>query len=402
MIVPGSPRGSVAAVPCNDAKWWPRAMSIRSHAAFERCLPAPQMVARSGRAKQSGATTKRLCADMRRCLIFILGLFSAVLSCAPVFAAGQPPALHSTRIIFLGTYGGPKAVKFRSEPATLLVVDKIPYLVDVGPGTDRQLAWAGISHSDIKAIFITHHHIDHDGGLVSFISLTWFEKAWHHLSPTPVDIYGPPPTVYLVQTALDYLGVSERIFRAGAPALVPSDGMFIAHDIAKEGPFYSDGGFKVTAAQNSHFHFPSRGPTGDIDKSYAYRFDTPSGSVVFTGDTGPSDAVARLAEGADVLVSEVCLCTNGSVPPKAERDGSTVRPPRGLDAQEDFHLMHEHLSPEEVGSIATRARVRTVLLTHYVPGDDDETDPTAYTSGVEKTFSGTVIAARDLFEFDLP
>jgi ribonuclease BN (tRNA processing enzyme) len=158
----------------------------------------------------------------------------------------------------------------------------------------------------------------------------------------------------------------------------------------------------VTAAQNSHFYFASRGPSGDLDKSYAYRFDTPSGSVVFTGDTGPSESVAKLAEGADVLVSEVCLCSKGSAAPKADIDRSTVLPPDGLDAQEDFHMAHEHLTPEDVGTLAARAHVKTVILTHYVPGDDDETDATAFTSGVRKTFSGPVIAARDLFEFDLP
>ncbi|HLY05394.1 MAG TPA: MBL fold metallo-hydrolase [Rhizomicrobium sp.] len=316
--------------------------------------------------------------------------------------ARTPAAVHSTRIVFLGTYGGPKAVKYRSQPATLLIVDKTPYLIDVGAGTDRQLAWAGVSHSDVKAVFITHHHIDHDGGLVSYMALTWFEKAWHHRSPIPVDIYGPPATGYLVHTALDYLSVSERIFRAGVPALPPSDGMFPAHEIAKDGLVYSKAGVRVTAAQNSHFHFASHGPTGDIDKSYAYRFDTPSGSVVFTGDTGPSDAVAKLAEGADVLVSEVSDCSESSAPPRAVTYGAVVRPPDGLEAQEDFHLIHEHLAPEQVGAIAARAHVKTVILTHFVPGDDDETDPGKYTSGVRKTFSGTIIAAKDLFEFDLP
>lgn len=338
---------------------------------------------------------------MNRCLLTALGLLSAVFCGASASSADQPPAPHATRLIFLGTYGGPRAVKFRSQPATLLVVDKIPYLVDVGAGTDRQLAWAGMRHSDIKAVFITHHHIDHDGGLVSYMSLTWFEKAWHHLPLTPVGIFGPPATSYLVHTALDYLSVSERIFRAGVPALPPSVGMFPAHDIEKDGTFYSEGGLRVTAARNSHFLFVSRGPTGDIDTSYSYRFDTPSGSVVFTGDTGPSDAVEKLAEGADVLVSEVCVCST-ALPAAEAKDAPTARPPEGLEAQEDFHLTHEHLSPEDVGNLASRAHVKTVILTHYVPGDDDETDVSQYTSGVKKTFAGTVIAARDLFEFDLP
>ena len=327
----------------------------------------------------------------------IRGLIAALF--AATFAAASAQARepsHATRIIFLGTYGGPKAEKFRSEPATLIAVDGTPYLVDVGPGTDRQIAWAGFKHSDIKAVFITHHHIDHDGGLVPFISLTWFEKAWHHLPATQTGIYGPPATTFLVHTALDYLSVSERIFRAGVPALPPSAGMFDAHDIEKDGPFYTDGPLRVTAAENAHFHFPSQGPTGAPDRSYAYRFDTPSGSVVFTGDTGASDAVAKLADGADVLVSEVCLCQAKAA------DIRITTPPEGLDEQQVFHMVHEHLTPEEVGAIAARAHVKTVVLTHFVPGDDAETDASKYVSGVKKTFSGTVIAAKDLFEFDLP
>src|SRR5271169_1270283 len=92
---------------------------------------------------------------------FIAALFAAIFAAA---SAQAGDTAHSTRSIFLGTYGGPKAEKFRSEPASLIVVDGKPYLINVGPGTDRQIAWAGFKHSEIKAVFITHHYIDHDGG----------------------------------------------------------------------------------------------------------------------------------------------------------------------------------------------------------------------------------------------
>ncbi len=207
-------------------------------------------------------------------------------SVCPSLAASSDSAHHSTRLILLGTYGGPKATKFRSEPASLLVVDGKTYLIDAGPGVDRQIAWSGFRHADIGAIFITHHHIDHDAGLVPLISLIWFEKAWHNIATPPVQIYGPPATEFLTHTALDYLGVSERIFRAGVPRLPPGAPMFLAHDIDRDGQFFTDDKVRVTAAENSHYHFKSSDPQTGEDRSYSYRFDTQGGSVVFTGDTG--------------------------------------------------------------------------------------------------------------------
>jgi hypothetical protein len=64
-----------------------------------------------------------------------------------------------------------------------------------------------------------------------------------------------------------------------------------------------------------------------------------------------------------------------------------------------FHMEQEHLTPEEVGKLAAKARVKTVVLTHFSPGLDGETDVSGYTTGVRKYFSGTVIAGQDLFEY---
>jgi ribonuclease BN (tRNA processing enzyme) len=331
--------------------------------------------------------------------IYLLAALAAGVAGASggAIAAGAPPvAAPSARIILLGTNGGPGPNATRSEPASLLVVNGTPYLIDAGAGVERQIVLAGYATEDIRHIFITHHHIDHDGALTPLISTIWFETAWRDLTKPPVEIYGPPATEYLVGAALNYLSVSERIFRAGVPDLAAAAPIFQAHDIAADGAFYHDQNLRATAAENSHFHFQSAGPAGP-DKSYSYRFDTPAGSVVFTGDTGPSDAVAQLAKNADVLVSEVCLCAEpGAVAASVKQ--TDQRDARLKDA-ETYHATHEHLTPEEVGRIAADAHVHTVILTHFVPGH--EHDMSKFTTGVQSVYSGPVIAGQDLFEYDL-
>jgi ribonuclease BN (tRNA processing enzyme) len=305
-------------------------------------------------------------------------------------------ASASVRLILLGTNGGPGPIASRSEPANLLVVNGTPYLIDAGAGVERQIVLAGFKTEDIRRIFITHHHIDHNGALVPLVSTIWFETAWHNLARPAVEIYGPPSTRYLVGEALAWLGVSERIFRAGVPDLVPAQSMFQAHDIADDGEFYHDQNLRVMAIENTHFHFKSESAAGP-DKSYSYRFDTPAGSIVFTGDTGPSEAVTHLAEKANVLVSEVCLCSEPGAVTAGFNQGN--QQDTRLKEEEAFHAAHEHLTPEEVGRMAAQARVHAVILTHFVPGD--ERDMSKFTKGVQSTYPGPVIAGQDLFEYDL-
>ena len=305
-----------------------------------------------------------------------------------------------TRIILLGTDGGPRAYPARAEPGNLLVVDGVPYLIDAGPGVERQIALAGFRLGDIRTIFITHHHIDHDGGLPALMSMTWFDAAWDDRTPPPVQIYGPPATRFLTGAALDYLTVSERIFRAGVPALPPAAATFQAHDIQRNGEFYRDGRVTVSAVENTHFHFKSGSAASGQDLSFSYRFDTPNGSVVFTGDTGPSQAVTALARSADVLVSEVCLCDSPADVHPTDTSAAGKRAAAAIDKAEDFHMRNEHLTPQDVGRLATAAHVKVVILTHFVPGDG-KADPTRFTAGVMKYFSGPVIPGKDLLEYDI-
>ena len=115
-------------------------------------------------------------------------------------------------------------------------------------------------------------------------------------------------------------------------------------------------------------------------------------SVVFTGDTGPSDAVAELAKGADLLVSELTKPVDDY---KAQQIASGRWQRWTVEEQEALlrHHVEEHLLPDEVGKLAARANVKAVVLTHlndnYVRHVDE----------IKKHFSGQVLIAKDLMEF---
>jgi hypothetical protein len=83
---------------------------------------------------------------------------------------------------------------------------------------------------------------------------------------------------------LYYLYLFETAARSIKLASVTVHG----HDVGA-GLIYQDINIKVSAVQNSHFDF-HKGPASGKHKSYSYRFETPDRVIVFTGDTGASDA----------------------------------------------------------------------------------------------------------------
>ncbi len=130
-------------------------------------------------------------------------------------------------------------------------------------------------------------------------------------------------------------------------------------------------------------------------KSYAYRFEATDRTVVFTGDTGPNDALTNLSRGADLLVSE-----SNSVGERMQlliKSGQwqvmTPAEQAGIKRQ----MAQGHLSTEDVGKLAAQAGVKTVVLTHVTSKPDD--DYTSWVNDVKKYFSGQVLVAKDLMEF---
>jgi ribonuclease BN (tRNA processing enzyme) len=292
-------------------------------------------------------------------------------------------------LLTLGTAAGPSLRADRAQSSNLLTVNGTHYVVDAGDGVARRLAKAGIDVREIGTIFITHHHDDHTAGLGTLMSL-----AWDRQRTKPIHVYGPPRTEELVKAAVQYFTISAEIRIADGGRTVPIAQVFFGHDVGT-GVIYEDANIKVTAVENSHFAF-HEGPAAGKHRSYSYRFETPDRVIVFTGDTGPSDTVTELAQAADLLVTETCSCEDRKQAMISDGRWQAMTP------AEQAGIMRQatqgHMTLDDIGKMATRANVKTVVLSHLTQRAGAE-DYTPWAEQVKKHFSGQVLVAKDLMEF---
>jgi ribonuclease BN (tRNA processing enzyme) len=125
-----------------------------------------------------------------------------------------------------------------------------------------------------------------------------------------------------------------------------------------------------------------------LDVALAYRFDCSDRSIVISGDTKPSEALVKLAHGADILVHEAMYV------PAVERLATRVANADRLKSS----VLNHHTSVEDAGRIAAAAGVKTLVLSHFVPPDDPSITPQMWLEAAKKHFSGEVIVGRDLLE----
>jgi ribonuclease BN (tRNA processing enzyme) len=280
-----------------------------------------------------------------------------------------------TRLILLGTAGGPAVKKLRAQPANAVVVAGDLYVVDAGDGVSRQLALAGLSVKDLRAIFITHHHSDHmaDYGTLLLRAMATGLKD-------PVQSFGPPPLGRITASYLDYMrwDIELRVKDEGRPPLAA---LVQAREVAGAGVVYEDGNVRVTAAEVPH---------GAARPAYAYRFDTRDLSIVFSGDTSRSETLIELAKGADILVHEILNMD--------AIDATVNRTDPGNEALKR-HIIEAHTPMREVGEVATEAGVGKLVLSHFVPSDIPAYDrPEIWLEGVRESFDGEIVVGEDLLE----
>ena len=303
-----------------------------------------------------------------------LALSSAAVLAAPTIWAQT--AKPRTRIVFLGTKGGPRVGVGPSNPANLVMVNNTPFVIDCGMGVSHQLVTAGVPLESVKYIFISHHHSDHN---LEYGNLVY--NAWAAGLSTPVHSFGPKGIEAMTETywQLNKFDVDTRIEDEGRP---DPRKLLIAKDITEDGVVLQTPDVKVTAFRTPH---------PPIVDNFAYKFETPDGTIVFSSDTAYNPKLAEFAKGADVLVHEAIYLPWVDRLVARVKNGATLKK----------HLLESHTAAEDVGRIADAAQVKVLVMSHLVPGELDVTDE-QWSGEASKHFKGRLIVARDLMQLALP
>jgi ribonuclease BN (tRNA processing enzyme) len=119
---------------------------------------------------------------MRKKAICIVAASALALAATSLPACAQTPT-QGTKVITLGTRGGPLPSKDRAQSSNLLVVNGTLYLIDAGGGVTRRIVQSGYDFRKIGEVFITHPHSDHSAGLA-----TLMVSQWEYQRAEPVNI----------------------------------------------------------------------------------------------------------------------------------------------------------------------------------------------------------------------
>ena len=280
-----------------------------------------------------------------------------------------------TRLVLLGTAAGPVPGRSREMTSHVLLSNGTAYVLDCGMGVTNQYARTGIPFSALKSIFITHHHADHNIEYGPLLIVGWIQGL-----PLDVRAFGPPP---LKQMTDDFMRSYKQTvdFWAEDFQMEPLVSVKV-QEVSGSGPVMHDDNVKVSSIVVEH---------PPVKPALAYRFDFKDRSIVFSGDTAPSDAVAKMAKGADVLVHETMY-----VPAVEKYIKGQIAEGRPVKFEAFMaHMKADHTPSEDVGRIAQEAGVKTLVLSHLTPAVDSITDDT-WREPVAKYFKGEIIVGKDL------
>jgi ribonuclease Z len=266
-------------------------------------------------------------------------------------------------VVFLGTSGSAPTAR-RSPSALLVRRGGERLLFDCGEGTQRQLLRSSVGLVDFREIFLTHFHADHYLGLPGMLKTFALRGR-----EVPLTIYGPPGLRDLFDAFRRVIGrvpyPYELVELRPGSALERDEYKLlvfpVAHGVSAVGYALVEaprpGRFDVEAADalgvppGRERGALQRGDSVTLADGRTITPDAvlgpprPGRTIVYPGDTAPSEVVRTLAEGADLLIHEATFLEE-----EAERAAETM-----------------HSTAAQAAEVAREAGVRMLALNHVSP-----------------------------------
>ncbi len=316
-------------------------------------------------------------------------------------------------LVLLGTAGAPAPVAGRAGISSALIVDGRVFVIDCGRGSPSAFADAGLDFSRLEAVLITHLHADHTGDLPGMLLYPWGLRAGENGPLAPIRVYGPPRPKELpdgdstfhrertIHPELPDPGTTDLVKAILAAyayhlnvmpldARMPDPGELVrVFDVPL--PARSEAGAQVpgTVLEDETVRVSAVAVMhGRAVPAFAYRFDTPDGSVVFSGDTTVNEDLIALAQGADILVHSVAdlhyLAQHGFADAELKRMAAL------------------HTDVTQVGGVAERSGVGELILNHYCPAEPDAISEAEWAQRARQGFGGKTTAGSDGLRRTLP
>lgn len=296
------------------------------------------------------------------------------------------------KVTFLGT-GAAFPDPLRGQSGILLTLsNNRHFLFDCGAGTTRKLVEADVNPADVELVCLTHMHHDHVCDYPAFIITGWmFDR------PDSSVLLGPAGVRHFCEHLFED-GAFKGDFDARAHyASRQANIAAIRPDIREMTPgvVFEDQDIRIIADHVDHI-------PAELTECFGVRIEAEGKVVAFSGDTAPCEAMIKLAQDADLLIHE-CTFPESFIEFR-KRTGVGI---------------HAHTGPTDLGIIANRARVKTLIPTHF--GHFDSTSPVlkhaarnhfpidemgphlfdAMARDIRRNYSGPMTFARDLLRIDL-
>lgn len=294
--------------------------------------------------------------------------------------AALPDGLH----VGLCGAGSPFPDELRSGPCTVVVAGRRMFVFDAGSGAARNLARMRLNVGQVEALFLTHYHSDHIDGLGELLLQRWVQRG----ATAPLPVHGPVG-LERVLAGFNEAYTADRGYRTAHHGdAVVSPGGFGGQALPFELPADSGRVVLLKAADLEIVAFAV--DHAPVKPAVGYRIRYKDRSVVLSGDTRKTAAVAREAQGVDLLVHEALSPVLLSI-----LEQGFSRAGRQPLAKIMHDVLDYHTTPEQAAEIARDAGVKALVLNHIVPPLPSAGLNPAFLQRAGQIYTGTLRVGTD-------